>query len=98
MSKIYITGHRNPDMDSLCSAYAYADLKNKIDSNNEYIAVRIGNLTKSIQKFFESIGAEAPVYKNHIYPTVKDVILEPSEKMDVNMIPLVEKEHGFKAG
>ena len=85
MSKIYITGHRNPDMDSLCSAYAYADLKNKIDSNNEYIAVRIGNLTKSIQKFFESIGAEAPVYKNHIYPTVKDVILEPSEKMDVNM-------------
>ena len=35
MSKIYITGHRNPDMDSLCSAYAYANLKNKIDKENE---------------------------------------------------------------
>ena len=85
MSKIYITGHRNPDMDSLCSAYAYASLKNQVDKDNEYIAVRIGSLTKSIQKFFESIGAEAPVYKNHIYPTVKDVILGHSEKIDVNM-------------
>lgn len=89
MSKIYITGHRNPDMDSLCSAYAYAKLKNQIDKDNEYIAVRIGNLTKSIQKFFEGIGAEPPIYKNHIYPIVQDVILEPGEKIDVNM-PLVK--------
>ncbi|MBR3288617.1 MAG: DHH family phosphoesterase [Lachnospiraceae bacterium] len=85
MSRIYITGHKNPDMDSLCSAYAYASLKNQIDSKNEYVAVRIGSLTKSIQKFFEAIGAEAPQYKNHIYPTVKDVILEPSERIDANM-------------
>ena len=89
MSKIYITGHRNPDMDSLCSAYGYANLKNQIDSDNEYIPIRIGNLTKSIQKFFESIGAKPPVYKNHIYPIVKDVILEPGERIDVNM-PLVK--------
>ena len=89
MSKIYITGHRNPDMDSLCSAYAYAKLKNQIDKDNEYIAVRIGNLTKSIQKFFEGIGAEPPIYKNHIYPIVQDVILEPGEKIDVSM-PLVK--------
>lgn len=89
MSKIYITGHRNPDMDSLCSAYAYANLKNQIDKENKYIPVRIGSLTKSIQKFFDGIGAEAPIYKNHIYPTVKDVILEQKEKIDVNM-PLTE--------
>lgn len=85
MSKIFVTGHRNPDMDSLCSAYAYASLKNKIDKNNEYIAVRIGSLTKSIQKFFESIDINAPVYKNHIYPTLKDVILVTDKKIDANM-------------
>ena len=85
MSKIYITGHRNPDMDSLCSAYAYANLKNQIDKENEYIPVRIGNLTNSIKSFFESIGIEAPEYKNHIYPTVKDVLLEKREKIDANM-------------
>ena len=94
MSKIYITGHRNPDMDSLCSAYAYANLKNQIDSDNEYIAVRIGSLTKSIQKFFESIGAEPPIYKNHIYPVVQDVILEPGERIDVNM-PLVRLSYFY---
>lgn len=72
-------------MDSLCSAYGYANLKNQIDKENEYIPVRIGTLTKSIQKFFESIGAEAPEFKNHIYPVVKDVLLDPGEKIDVNM-------------
>ena len=39
---IYITGHRNPDLDSLCSAYAYAALKNRLDPENEYKAIRCG--------------------------------------------------------
>jgi len=37
MADIYVTGHRNPDMDSICSAYVYAFLKNLIDSENRYI-------------------------------------------------------------
>ena len=28
MDKVYITGHRNPDTDSIVSAMAYAALKN----------------------------------------------------------------------
>ena len=39
MSKIYITGHKNPDLDSICSAYAYSVLKNLTDPENEYIPV-----------------------------------------------------------
>ena len=39
MGKVYITGHRNPDLDSLCAASAYANLKNLTDSENEYIAI-----------------------------------------------------------
>lgn len=27
--KIYILGHKNPDTDSICSAIAYADIKNR---------------------------------------------------------------------
>ena len=30
MRKVGVIGHRNPDTDSICSAIAYADLKNKI--------------------------------------------------------------------
>ncbi|MDD6770831.1 DHH family phosphoesterase, partial [Inconstantimicrobium porci] len=26
---VYVTGHKNPDSDSICSAIAYAELKNK---------------------------------------------------------------------
>ena len=84
MSDIYITGHRNPDMDSLCSAYAYAKLKNQIDKKNNYIPVRIGNVSDSILKFFDGIGVELPIYKKHIYPIIKDVILTPNEKIYVN--------------
>ena len=29
--KTYIIGHKNPDTDSICSAIAYAELKNKLD-------------------------------------------------------------------
>ena len=34
MADVYITGHRNPDLDSLCGALAYADLKNLTDPEN----------------------------------------------------------------
>ena len=51
MTTIYITGHRNPDMDSLCSAAAYAWLKNHSPEgeNAEYRAVRTGPLKKSVK-------------------------------------------------
>jgi manganese-dependent inorganic pyrophosphatase len=32
---IYITGHRNPDTDSIASAIGYAELKARLDPNNE---------------------------------------------------------------
>ena len=37
---IYVIGHRNPDTDSICSAIAYADIKNKDFSEGEYIPKR----------------------------------------------------------
>ena len=35
MADIYITGHRNPDLDSICSAYAYSVLKNRLNQRKE---------------------------------------------------------------
>ena len=29
--KVFVIGHKNPDTDSICSAIAYAALKNKTD-------------------------------------------------------------------
>ena len=39
--KVYVIGHKNPDTDSICSAIAYANLKNKI-TGEKYIAKRAG--------------------------------------------------------
>ena len=39
--KVVVIGHRNPDTDSICSAIAYAELKNKTSS----LAVSYTHLT-----------------------------------------------------
>ena len=58
--KVYITGHRNPDMDSVCSAYAYAVLKNSVDPGNEYIPVMLGTANRNTKKVFRNLGIELP--------------------------------------
>lgn len=53
--KIWIIGHKNPDTDSICSAIAYADLKNKI-SKVRHEAKRAGNIneeTKYVLNYFD---------------------------------------------
>ena len=84
MSKIYITGHKNPDFDSICSAYAYAVLKNTIDPFNTYIAVRCGHLSDNTKKVFATLGITPPPYMRDIYPKVRDVILTSEGHIDVN--------------
>ena len=41
MDTIYITGHRNPDTDSIVSAMAYAALKNALDCKREWLAAAL---------------------------------------------------------
>ena len=43
--EVYILGHRNPDTDSICSAIAYADVKNRENDGFRYIAARAGQLS-----------------------------------------------------
>lgn len=76
MADIFITGHRNPDMDSVCAAYAYAQLKNAVDRENRYIPVRCGHLSPTVKKQFALLGMEPPAYKRDVYAKVSDVMLE----------------------
>ena len=83
--KIYITGHKNPDMDSICSAYAYSVLKNKIDPAYEYVPVRPGHLSDSSKAILKALDITPPVYMRNVYPKVSDVMLKPSEKIEAGM-------------
>ena len=44
MAQIYVSGHRNPDMDSIASAIAYSRLKNILDGENQYVPIALGPL------------------------------------------------------
>ena len=35
--KVFVMGHKNPDTDSICSAIAYADIKNRTTQTKRYI-------------------------------------------------------------
>ncbi|MFW2487115.1 putative manganese-dependent inorganic diphosphatase [Clostridium chromiireducens] len=56
---VYVTGHKNPDSDSICAAYGYAAFKNKI-SNLPAIPVRLGNVNAETQFILDYFKVEAP--------------------------------------
>ena len=96
MEKVYIIGHRNPDFDSVCSAYAYAGLKSRIDPVNKYIPVRCGHLPDSMKKVFLNLGITPPVYMRDIYPKVRDIYLTSGVRIDADA-PLTSVAVSYKA-
>ena len=96
MEKIYIIGHRNPDFDSVCSAYAYAKLKNRIDPMKQYIAARCGHLPESMKKVFAELGIDPPAYLRDIYPKVRDIYLTSGMHIDADA-PLNMVAASYKA-
>ena len=81
---IYICGHRNPDMDSICSALGYANLKNLIDPRNEYVAVRCSHLGDSTKRLLDVLGIVPPPYMSNVYPKVSDVMLKTEKKNEAS--------------
>ena len=74
MAEIFISGHRNPDMDSICAAYSYAYLKSKIDQNNTYIPVRCGHLNDATKAQFERLGITPPSFIKDVRTRVGSIV------------------------
>jgi manganese-dependent inorganic pyrophosphatase len=71
---IYVTGHRNPDTDSIASAIGYAELKGRLDPNNEYIPVRLGECNTQTRWVLERSGAPEPEFLPHVMLRAGDVM------------------------
>lgn len=71
---IYITGHKNPDTDSICSCIAYAELKKKMGVNA--IAVRIGAINRETEFILKYFGVEQPIYLNTVKTQVSDLSID----------------------
>ena len=74
--RIYVTGHRNPDMDSIASAIGYAELRGRLDAENEYVPIRLGEVNAQTAWALERSGAPTPDLMNHVFLRVRDVMRE----------------------
>ncbi len=74
MPKVYVTGHRNPDTDSIASAIGYAELKGRIDPRNDYIAVRVGDCNPQTRWLLERSSAREPEFLPHVMLRACDVM------------------------
>src|SRR5919199_1784331 len=74
MPHIYVTGHRNPDTDTIASAIGYAELKSRLDPDDVYAPARLGEVNAQTRWALEKSGAKEPELLNHIMLRVKDVM------------------------
>ncbi len=86
-NKIHIIGHKNPDTDSICSAIAYANLKNQI-SEDEYVPRSAGLINEETHYVLDRFGVETPKLLSNVYLKVRDV--------DVNRLPGIESNTSIK--
>ncbi|HEU0316659.1 MAG TPA: putative manganese-dependent inorganic diphosphatase, partial [Solirubrobacteraceae bacterium] len=73
-TRVYVCGHRNPDTDSIASAIAYAELKNRIDRSSEYVPVRLGDANAQTEWLLARSGARLPDFLPHAKLRVRDVM------------------------
>ncbi len=72
MDTIYVTGHRNPDTDSIVSAMAYAALRNAL-GDRQYQAARLGHVSDETQLVLDRFGFSAPQWIKTVRTQVRDL-------------------------
>ena len=70
--KIYVIGHKNPDTDSICSAIAYADLRQKV-TGQVHEAMRAGHVNDETAYVLDRFGVEAPKLLTDVRLQVRDL-------------------------
>ena len=72
MDPIYVTGHRNPDTDSIVSAIAYAALRNSL-GDREFVAARLGHISDETHRILERFDFQPPVLISTMRTQVRDL-------------------------
>lgn len=80
--KIFVIGHKNPDTDSICSAIAYANLKNKLAGKDIYIPKRAGHTNRETKFVLKTFGLKKPGYVDTLEPRMRDVSMRHTTGID----------------
>ena len=83
--KIFVIG----DTDSICSAIAYCDIKNRTSQHQKFIPKRAGQINEETEYVLNRFGVQPPGYLSNIGTQVKD--------MDIRMSPDADKGMSLKA-
>jgi manganese-dependent inorganic pyrophosphatase len=108
MAPIYVSGHRNPDTDSIAAAIGYAELKGTLDSDEHYVPVRLGECNNQTRWLLARSGAREPRFLPHVMLRARDVmrqefpvasIDEPVRsagralaRSDLELVPVIDDE------
>ena len=84
---VFVTGHKNPDSDSICSAIAYSDYLFKIGRYNA-VPVRLGEINIETEYILKKFNVEKPV----ILKTVKQMV----EDLDYDKVTVFSNELTLK--
>ena len=87
--KIFVIGHKNPDTDSICSAIAYCDIKNRTSQKQRFVPKRAGQINEETEYVLSRFGVQPQGYLSNIGTQVKD--------MDIRMSPDADKSMSLKA-
>ncbi|MDF9823668.1 manganese-dependent inorganic pyrophosphatase [Breznakia sp. PF5-3] len=79
---IYITGHKNPDSDSICSAIAYSHLKNELGIQAK--PCRLGKLNTESQFILDKFNLEEPDLITSAKAALRDIDLDTAVQVDTN--------------
>lgn len=72
---VYVTGHKNPDTDSICAAVAYAQLKRKLGV--KAIPVRLGEINNETRFVLAHFDVTEPVFLDTVKRQVSDLNIDP---------------------
>ncbi len=70
----YIVGHKNPDTDSICSALAYAELKQRLGVHA--IPCRLGPLNEETKYVLKRFGLENPLLLKDARSQLRDIDID----------------------
>ena len=84
---IFVIGHKKPDTDSICSAIAYANLKNQI-GGGKYVPKRAGEINNETKYVLDFFQVEKPELIKHVGTQVRDI--------NIKQIPSLDKEMSLK--
>ena len=84
MDPIYVTGHRNPDTDSIVAAISYAALRNAC-GDREYEAACLGQVSEETRIVLDRFGFRAPTRITNLYNQVRDLDFDTPPVLDTGV-------------